>query len=161
MALNHFFDLEVSYQVASNEQDVAFFNQKKLNKELTVAQRVMRSRIIVMMMISSDHSLCHCHQIQTRFHMIWRKRMIQIIWSWRTSACHDICVLCKLQLMRCIRLMIIAVSKSMQAAERWSNEMLLWMITNEFKRVEFNSHRLGGKKKTESTGCTEVDTKRG
>jgi len=57
VALNHFFDLEVSYQVASNEQDVAFFNQKKLNKELTAAQRVMGSRIIVMMMISSDHSL--------------------------------------------------------------------------------------------------------
>lgn len=43
VALNHFFDLESIYQVASNEQDAAFFNQKKLNKELTAAQRVMGS----------------------------------------------------------------------------------------------------------------------
>ncbi len=48
MALNHFFDLEAIYQVASNEQDVVekktlFDHQKKLDKELTAAQRVMGS----------------------------------------------------------------------------------------------------------------------
>jgi len=41
VALNHFFDLEATYQAAPNGQDAAFFNQKKLNKELTAAQRVM------------------------------------------------------------------------------------------------------------------------
>jgi len=75
VVLNHSFDLEATYQAVSNGQDAAekaalFDHQKKLNKELTAAQRVMGSRIIVMMMISSDHSLCHCHQIQTRFYMI-------------------------------------------------------------------------------------------